>query len=60
MQSILHLRGTESYYSNSPGSYYLYNGEIWDTGNLEPIDEEKGENDSSWMHKRLMECKGSQ
>jgi hypothetical protein len=40
VQSILHLRGAHSYVCDTPGSYFLFNGEIWETGNLPPIDEE--------------------
>lgn len=50
LQSILHLRGNYSYACQTPGSYFLYNGEIWDTGSLPPIDEENGENDAKWLH----------
>lgn len=37
IQSTLHLRGEHIYHPNVPGSFFLYNGEIWDTGSLEPI-----------------------
>ena len=60
IQSILHLRGTQSYVCQAPGSYFLFNGEIWHTGNLSPIDEESGENDGKWLHETLMRCKGSE
>lgn len=45
------------YLPRIPGSHFLYNGEVWDTGSLEPI--EPGQNDSEWFHMRLLECKGS-
>lgn len=38
----------------------MYNGEIWDTGSLQPIDADKGQNDSEWLHKALLACKGSE
>lgn len=60
VQSILHMRGEHSYTPDSPGSYFLFNGEIWETGNLPPIDEEGGENDSKWLHRTLMACRGSE
>lgn len=47
-QSVLHLRGDDMYVSKQPGSHFLYNGEIWDTGNLKPIGE--NQNDGEWMH----------
>jgi len=37
----------------------MYNGEIWDTGSLNPIENEKGQNDSEWLHKALLACKGN-
>lgn len=37
VQSTLHLRGNHIYQPNKPGSFFLYNGEIWHTGNLQPI-----------------------
>lgn len=39
VQTTLHLRGLHSYTPDSPGSYFLFNGEVWETGNLPPIDE---------------------
>ena len=38
IQSILHLRGSQSYVCQAPGSYFLFNGEIWGTGYLPAID----------------------
>ena len=38
VQSTLHLRGQNSYTPNTPGSYFLFNGEVWETGNLPAID----------------------
>lgn len=29
VQSILHLRGNHPYVCQTPGSYFLFNGEIW-------------------------------
>jgi hypothetical protein len=60
VQSTLHLRGFHCYTPDSPGSYFLFNGEVWETGNLPPIDEENGENDGEWLHRTLMACKGSE
>lgn len=34
IQSTLHLRGNHIYHPTIPGSFFLYNGEIWDTGVL--------------------------
>ena len=56
-QSILHMRGDNMYVPDIPGSEFLFNGEIWHTGNLEPIDPE--DNDSEWLHRNLLACKGS-
>lgn len=38
IQSTLHLRGHKIYAPTTPGSFFLYNGQIWDTGSLNPID----------------------
>lgn len=38
VQSTLHLRGFNSYTPETHGSYFLFNGEVWETGNLPPID----------------------
>lgn len=50
-QSVLHLRGEEIYVSKQPGSHFLYSGEIWDSGNMIPI--ENSQNDGEWFHQRL-------
>lgn len=39
VQSTLHLRGLHSYTPDSPGSYFLFNGEVWETGSLPGVDE---------------------
>ena len=58
VQSALHLRGKSSYVPSTPGSYFLFNGEMWDTGSLPPVAE--GQNDSEWLHHMLMGCNGSE
>ena len=60
IQSTLHLRGNQIYHPTTPGSYFMYNGQIWDTGSLQPIDNDKGQNDSDWLHKALLACKGNE
>ena len=57
-QSVLHLRGKSSYVPNTPGSYFLFNGEVWDTGSRAPIQEQQ--NDGEWLHHILMGCNGSE
>jgi hypothetical protein len=56
-QSTLHLRGDGIYNPKQPASFFLYNGEVFDTGTLPPL--ESHQSDSEWFHQRLLECKGS-
>jgi asparagine synthetase B (glutamine-hydrolysing) len=56
-QSTLHLRGDAIYKPSQPASFFLYNGEVFDTGTLPPVEDHQ--NDSEWFHQQLLECKGS-
>lgn len=51
------MRGEHLYVPNMPGSDFLFNGEIWHTGNFDPIDPR--DNDAEWLHRNLLACKGS-